>query len=224
MIREISKALSKTLSKIILIIIFTITINLAFENSANAQEEKQQKKITYSEAEKQTMLTKLEDLDKNNKLKYGEYLTKKEQMIRLEMMKKKYPIKWYDDKLDNFDTDDCNVQKNDKAEGCAQVKMLCWMTEDQVISIFLHYDEDMEYHGSERMDSIIDVILTIAGINHYIEYFPFSDASYYSQNKLSGYELEEMIRSHLILVKYKEHMEYIKKSVDGLLNHYYNFN
>ena len=203
-----------------LLFLFLINFNVVMAeeiNTANSKNPIPDKKVItekkrYSEEQKQRVLKKIEELNKNSELTYN-YLTKEEQKVRLEMMKERYPIGWYEEIMENFDEEDCNGYEYSKDIRCSQGKLLCKLNNDQIISIFLHYDDNYQLY-SYGMTKIINIVLLGGGIEGYIDYI-----GSYDKNFIVGSEINEMINYKIILNKYSYYqVKNIKDILDMTFN------
>ena len=185
-------------------------------------------KIKYTK--EQTVLKKIEELNKrDSKLTYN-YLTKEEQLIRLEMMKKKkeYSMKWYEEMFPDIDCTGGVYSSSDM--GCTQQKLLSKISQDQTISILINYDDyfnkhsDDEFNPAKALDPFI-ISIIVFGTEDYLDFNHDASGKYlesYLQNGLKGNEIDQMIQNKIILNNFKK---YRRSSVDGSvekLNKFFN--
>ena len=162
--------------------------------------------ISFSKEEEKILFKKFEDLNNNINLSYGTYLTKREQQIRLQMMKEKYPIDWYVKKFGGFNEyDNCDNPKYFKDYHCNHSKILHELTEEQIISVLLHYDDGQEYRSFDSMMSIVTAILFTGSLASYITW-ESENGRFYSLNYITYHELHDLIRNDLILNEYKKNI------------------
>lgn len=197
----------------ILVISSFISI-LSINNSfATPLKDKDAQEIRYTKEEEKVLLKKIKEMnDYDKKLDYY-YLTKKEELIRLEIMKERYPIDWYIEIMKGFDVyDSCQVPHVDQDKRCIFYKEIPNLSRDQIISIFLHYDTIPKYVEKLGAFQVIDVILltkTISGnIGNYSNGYK---GDVYGINSISGYEIREMISHKIIINRYN--IEYQIKNI-----------
>ena len=224
------KIMKKTLKTAVAVLSLLLITSLISVNEVKAEEVKkeqksvsqkqQNQKITYTKTEEEAVLKKIDDLNKNPSLEYGKYLTRREMLIRLEMMKKKYPIKWYLDMMKRFDFSKCNDHSYFMDYHCAQDKLLYKIEQDKIISILLHYDDLINtatklskkegFEGSYWdyvlwVDPFIATMM-LTGIKSHINSYagndprPFQDL--YSQAVILSHEIQKMIENKVILINY----------------------
>ncbi len=218
-----NKIMKKTLKTIIATLSLLLITSVISINGARAEEVKKQnkteiqnQKITYTKAEEETVLKKIDDLNKNNNLEYGKYLTRREMLIRLDMMKKKYPINWYLDMMKGFDFNNCEDVSYLSDYHCAQDKILYQVSQDKIISVLLHYDDlSADYFRllEERdefsypsymihIDSFMDIFMLTHHLDSYVEHW-----NMYSINKIGSMEISGMIKNKIILNAYRAYLE-----------------
>ena len=222
------KIMKNTLKTITLSLSFLLITSLVDVKEIRAEEVKkerkfvsqkqQNQKIKYTKEQEQTVLKKIEELNKrDSKLTYN-YLTKEEQLIRLEMMKKKYPIKWYLDMMKGFDFENCQVVSHAMDYQCAQDKILYQVSQEKIISVLLHYDDlaDEFYRMSEEkdddfyssymlyIDSFVTTLILTEMSSHINQHISGIEALY-SRDVLLSYEVQNMIKNKIILNSYRAH-------------------
>jgi len=189
------------------------------KDQKSVSQKQQNQKIKYTKEQEQTVLKKIEELNKNPKLNYN-YLTKEEQLIRLDMMKKKkeYNMGWYR-KL-GIDITSC-ANDLEVIEECTSQRMLGKITQDQVISILINYDDfyDEEWESNPEFNGVVlleNFILSVIifGIKDYVDYAksyvkPHTEIynkSYilYNKSSLTGNELIKMTENKIILNRFRK--------------------
>jgi len=187
--------------------------------------------ITYTKEEGQKVQEKIEKLS-SNKHNYKTSLTKREKQIRVEILRKLYPIDWYVDMFDmiRFDKGDCNGPGFYRYDfRCNHAKALHKISEEEVISILLHYDIlprfykniDGELSQTDNIDVILYNIIIFGMMGHYISEIKFDSKGnfvYYSKNIATVKELTHLIKSKIILTNFLEKSKIaVGKKVDYLL-------
>lgn len=193
--------------------------------------------IEYTKEEEIIVQNKIEKLNKlkntygeSIKYDYSTFLTKREKLIRLDILRKLYPIDWVVDMFDIIE-----FSKNDYCNGniairhdfrCLNSKALHKMSEEQIISLFLHYNSNIfdildEYSdGSLYGFRVVMNAVILSSIGGYISHTRVDkDNNFvnYSKELLTLIELEDLIKSRIILSGYIDNLQ---NSVDREIKKY----
>ena len=181
--------------------------------------------IEYTKEEEIIVQNKIEKLNKlkntygeSIKYDYSTFLTKREKLIRLDILRRLYPIDWVVDMFDIIE-----FSKNDYCNGsgfyrydfrCLNSKALHKMSEEQIISLFVHYDSnifDLLKYQEEPFrvhKSIISVVTSrVHGYITHTRVDKDNNFVNYSKELLTLIELEDLIKSRIILSGYIDNLQ-----------------